>query len=103
MAVADPTQASPVSMVLEVASALLGISGTYLMSRRYTRSLVVFLFFTLVTPLMFIIGKGKEVHDYYHSRMLANKNVPIANSRMVVGLSLLAWAFFLQLLLVFIV
>ena len=95
----DPAQqASLVSVVLEIGSALFGIYGTYLMSRRYTTSLVLFLALALFAPVMFALGKGKTVHDYYENRTLANRDVPIATNRMALGLSLLCWAFFFQLL-----
>lgn len=94
----DPAQASPVSVVLEIGSALFGIYGTYLMSRRYTTSLAFFLVLALFAPIMFALGRGKVVHDYYENRTLANRDVPIATNRMALGLSLLCWAFFFQLL-----
>ncbi len=93
----EPSTVSWLSAGLDTGSALLGIAGTYLMARRYTSNLGLFLVFALLAPVMFALGKGEAVRSYYQNRMLVNRNVPIANTRMVLGLSFLCWAFFLQL------
>jgi len=96
--VADPASVPLLSRLLDIGSAVLGIWGTYLMSRRYTTSLLLFLVLALVTPVMFLLGRGQAVYDYYEKRTMANRDVPVAIGRMALGLGLLCWAFFFQLL-----
>ena len=82
--------------VLEIASALLGIAGTFLMSRRYMGGLARSVFAAFVAPLVLMFNRS-----FLDNQMNANKDVPVSRVGMVLGLSLLTWAFAIQLLLAF--
>ena len=98
----NAADASLLSSALETASAICGIGGTYLMARRYTTSLPVFLIFALIAPVLIVAGRLRAVRDYYEQRAAANQDVPVATHREALGLGLLCWAFFLQLAKIFV-
>jgi hypothetical protein len=87
---------------LELGSAIFGIFGTLLMTRRYTSGTPMALLIALMAPVLYLAGQGERVREFYTARTRANREVPVAASRMALGLNLLCWAFFLQLLLAFI-
>jgi hypothetical protein len=83
---------------VSILSAIMGILGTYFMSLRYTTKFLSTLLFALLTPFMFLVGKGQQVRDFYGSRAQENSDVLNSGWDMALGLNLLVWAFFLQLL-----
>jgi hypothetical protein len=46
---------------------------------------------------MYLFGQGQAFSKYCERRILVNRDVPVAVNRMALGLALLCWAFFLQL------
>lgn len=87
-----------VELSLEGLSAVFGAFAAYLMSRRYASGFLTGLVFALLAPVMFLLGRGEHVRRYYEARLSANRDVPLSEGQMVLGLNLLFWAFFLQLL-----
>ena|SRR5215469_8170742 len=90
-----------INSLLTLASATLGMGGTWLMSRRYAEQLWRSLFYAAVSPLLFLFGQGAHVRDFFRAKISANRDLPESISDMVLGLSFLFWAFFLQLILLF--
>src|SRR5213594_3917732 len=92
-----PASISWVIFSLDVISSVLGLLASFLMCRRYTSNLVGGIICILAAPLMWIIGRGNKVSEFYESYAAANYDVPISLANMTLGLSLLFWAFVLQL------
>lgn len=87
---------------LEFASAILGILGTCLMSRRYAPNLLRSMLYALAWPLLAVVGKGRLFRDFLAARASINWDVPDSAEDMALGLNLLFWAFFFQLLAIFV-
>ena len=85
------------TLALEVASAVFGIVSAYLMTRRYASSFFMTLLFALLTPLLFLIGRGPQVREYYAERSQVARDVPTGEGQALLGYHLLFWAFLLQL------
>ena len=84
--------------ILNVASALFGLLGTWLMSRRYAKQLGRSLLLALISPLLFLFGQGARVRSFVKEKINANRDLPESVTDMALGLTLLFWAFFLQLI-----
>jgi hypothetical protein len=84
--------------LLDVASALFGLLGTWLMSRRYARQFGRSVLFALISPLLLLLGQGARVRRFMAAKINANCDLPDSVTDMALGLNLLFWAFFLQLL-----
>jgi len=81
-----------------LASAIFGLLGTWLMSRRYADQLVRSLLYSFVSPVLYLSRRGKRVRSFFKAKIEANKDVADSITEMVWGLTLLFWAFFLQLI-----
>lgn len=81
-----------------VASVVFGILGTWLMSRRYAREFWRNLLFAFLFPLLFLFGQGARVRDFVKTTINTNRDVDDSVIDMTIGLNLLFWAFFLQLI-----
>ena len=87
-----------VKVILNVAGAVFGLLGTWLMSRRYAKQFARSLVLALVSPVFFLIGKGAHLRRFWHEKISANRDLPDSSTDMALGLTLLFWAFFLQLI-----
>jgi len=87
-----------VGFATDCASAVAGMFGTWLMSRRYAPRFWRGLLFAVFSPFLFLRGKGPRVRKFYETSVRVNDNVPESPADMALGLNLLFWAFFLQLL-----
>src|SRR5208337_1506242 len=83
--------------LVNLASAVFGMLGTWMISRRYAPGFLRSIFFAVLSPIFVVLGKGCRVRDYARAKVNANRDVPDSVLDMVVGVNLLLWAFFLQL------
>lgn len=83
--------------VVNMASAVFGMLGTWKISRRYATGFLRSIFFALSWPVFVIFLQGHRVRDYFTEKINANRDVSDSVVDMVVGVNLLFWAFFLQL------
>jgi hypothetical protein len=83
--------------LVNMASAILGMLGTWMISRRYAAEFLQSIFFALSWPVLAIFLQGHRVRDYFTKKINANRDVNDSVADMVVGVNLLFWAFFLQL------
>lgn len=81
----------------EIVSAVLGIAGTYLMSRRYAPNFLRSLLYAAFWPFLCLIGKGQRARKFFTARAEINKDNPESAGDMALGLNLLFLAFLLQL------
>jgi len=72
------------------------------MSRRYAPQLLRTLLYALGSPLLILFGQLGRVRDFFKAKANINLNVPEVVADMTLGLNLLVWAFFLQLVSLFI-
>jgi hypothetical protein len=79
-------------------SIIFGVLGTWLMSRRYARTLARNLLYALIFPLLFLFGQGAHVRNFITSAIKTNEDIKDSSIDMTIGLHLLFWAFFLQFL-----
>jgi hypothetical protein len=79
-------------------SVIFGILGTWLMSRRYARRLWRNLLFAFVFPILYLFGQGDHVRDFVKVTINVNRDIEDSVIDMTIGLNLLFWAFFLQLI-----
>ena len=89
-------------IVLEFVSAVFGILGTCLMSRRYAPQLLRSMLYAAVWPFLVAVGQGKRWRSFLAAKASVNWDVPDSAEDMALGLNLLFWAFFLQLLAIFV-
>jgi hypothetical protein len=82
----------------EVLSAFLGIGGTCLMTRRYAQSFWTALLFALILPIKALAGRWGHAQQFFEKLGKVNWDVPASPHDMALGMNLLFWAFFLQLL-----
>jgi hypothetical protein len=87
-----------VGHVCEYASAIFGIFGTALMSRRFVPKILLGVLFSATYPLMFLFRQGHRVRQYLVSRASLNEDLKDSPGDMTLGMILLFWAFFLQLI-----
>jgi len=83
--------------VCEYASAVFGIWGTALMSRRFAPQIVRSMLFALTYPLMVLLLQGRRVRQYFISKAKLSEHREDSLADMTLGLNLLFWGFFLQL------
>jgi hypothetical protein len=87
-----------IKAVIELCGFIFGILGTWLMSRRYARELWRNLVYAFLFPFLILVGKGSRVRDFVKATVNANRDVEDSVTDMTIGLHLLLWAFFLQLI-----
>ena len=85
------------SVVLDVAAALLAIIGTYWMAKRYAPNMRSGVKFAFLALWKYAKGLGSEVEQFYIDEVRANKDVPELPGTTAMGLNFLFVAFFLQL------
>lgn len=83
--------------ILNIASAIFGLLGTWLMARRYAQQFLREVAFALFSPLLFLIGRGNRARAFVKATASSNLDLPDSVTDMALGLILLFWAFFLQL------
>jgi hypothetical protein len=79
-------------------SVIFGVLGTWLMSRRYARRFWANLLYTFLFPLLYLIGQGGHVREFVKETIKTNSDIEDSVVDMTIGLNLLFWAFFLQLI-----
>jgi hypothetical protein len=82
----------------DLGSVIFGVLGTWLMSRRYARKFWPNLLFTLLFPLLFLVGQGRHVRNFVKVTINTNRDIEDSVIDMTIGLNMLFWAFFLQLI-----
>lgn len=86
-----------IKFLLNMASAIFGITGTWMMSRRYAKQFGRSILFACIAPLLFVFGRGERVREFINAKITGNKDLPDSASEMALGLALLFLAFVLQL------
>jgi len=86
------------NFVANLGSVVFGILGTWLMSRRYARRFGLTLLFAIFFPILFLIGQGNHFRNSVKATINTNRDVEDSVTDMAIGLYLLFWAFFLQLI-----
>lgn len=86
------------AFALELISALLGIVGAALMSRRFAPHFFRSMLYAAAWPLLCLFGEGRRARAFFEAKAKINWNVPESAADMALGLNLLFWVFFLQLL-----
>lgn len=89
-------QIKDAKLALNLASAIFGMIGTWLMSKRYAREFTSSILFAFIAPILYCLGQGKRVRDFFRSLIHGNSNLPESESEMAAGLAILFWAFLLQ-------
>ncbi len=84
-------------MGLDVASALLGMVGTYFMSRRYAKNFFSGLFFAVVSFGLYLLLQGATARQFYAREALSKKDIPDSPADVAFGLNLLFVGFLAQL------
>jgi len=82
-------------------AALLGIAGTWLMSRRYAQYFWRNVLYTILFPFFYVIGQCKHARNFFTEKIRTNQDLPDSLSSMVLGIAFLFWAFFFQLIALF--
>ncbi len=85
----------------EYASAIFGIFGSALMSRRFVSKFLRGVLFSAAYPAMWLLGRGQRVREYLVSRANLNADLKDSPGDMTLGMILLFWAFFLELISLF--
>ncbi len=67
------------------------------MSRRYAEEFWQSVLYAFITPVLFLFGQGERVRAVMTEKIQGNRDVPDSPADMALGLYLLFWAFFLQL------
>ena len=86
-----------IKFIVNFVSAVLGLVGTWLMSRRYARQFGRSFLYALVSPVLLLLGRGGRLRGFVKGKINASRDLPDSVTDMVLGLMLLFWAFFLQL------
>jgi len=102
MAFSMPHSVATLKFCANILSAALGIAGTWLMSRRYARNLLVSVVYALTWPVVLLFGGSKKFRDSYNAEIRANYDVQDQPIDSAFGFNLLFWAFVLQLVAVLI-
>jgi hypothetical protein len=92
----------PDSMTLLIAaldslSAILGMAGTYFMSKRYAKTFFSGVLFALLGLLYYLGGKGDKVRKFYSAESRSNEEIKDSPADMAFGLSLLFAGFLVAL------
>jgi hypothetical protein len=82
---------------LNMASSIFGITGSWLMSRRYAQQFGRSILFACIAPFLYAFGRGDRVRRFIEAKVSGNKDIPDSASEMALGLALLFLAFLLQL------
>ncbi len=82
---------------LSFASAVLGMLGTCLMSRRYAPRFLRSMLDAVMWPILYLVGRGERVRGFLTARARINWDVSESAADMALGMTLLFWAFLLQL------
>jgi len=85
----------------EYASAIFGILGTALMARRCSPQVVRGLLYAASWPVLLVLGQGRRARAFFVAKASINWDTADSPADMTLGLNLLFWAFFLQLLALF--
>jgi len=97
MMVVDVSSGSAeVARFLEFASAIFGILGTALMSRRFAPQIFRSMLYAASWPILLVLGQGRRARDFFIAKAKISWDVPDSPADMTLGLNLLFWAFFLQ-------
>ena len=91
------TWSPSIGFIVDFASAVLGILGTCLMSRRYAPQLLRSMLYAGAWPFLCLVGQARRARRFFEARATINWDVPESAADMALGLNLLFWAFFLQL------
>ncbi len=83
--------------ILSFASAVAGMLGTCLMSRRYAPRFLRSMLDAVLWPILYLVGRGERVREFLTARARINWDVPESAADMALGMTLLFWAFLLQL------
>jgi hypothetical protein len=97
----QPTHASwltDAGHVCEYASAIFGIFGTALMSRRFVPQIWRGMLFASMYPFLFLFFQGHRVRNYFISKAKLSEDLKDSLGDMTLGINLLFWGFFLQLI-----
>lgn len=89
-----------VKFLIDFASAVLGMLGTWQMSRRYAPQFVRTMVFALAWPFLCLLGRKRRrvARAFFEARASINWDLPESAGDMALGLNLLCLAFILQLL-----
>lgn len=90
-------QIKEIKFLLNVASAIFGLMGSWLLSRRYAKPFWRSVLFACIAPFLYVFGQGARTGEFITSTVEANKDIPDSASEMALGLALLFLAFLLQL------
>ncbi len=91
------TTAHFIKFLVDTASAIFGLTGTWLMSRRYAEQFFRGVVFAFIVPVLYVFGRGDRVRQFVEAKVMGNKDIPDSAGEMALGLSLLFLAFLLQL------
>ena len=86
-----------IKFAVNTASAIFGLTGTWLMSRRYAEQFIRGVLFAIIVPFLYVVGRGNHVRKYLEAKTMGNKDIPDSAGEMALGLALLFLAFLLQL------
>ena len=86
-----------IKFLLNMASAIFGITGAWMMSRRYAKQFGRSVLYACIAPFLFVFGRGERVREFINAKIAGNKDLPDSSSEMALGLALLFLAFVLQL------
>ncbi len=86
-----------IKFLVNIASAIFGITGTWIMSRRYAKQFGRSVLFACIAPFLYVFGRGDRVRDFIDAKIAGNKDLPDSASEMALGLAVLFLAFLLQL------
>jgi hypothetical protein len=82
---------------LDAASALLGMLGTYFMSRRFAKKFFSGILFALIGTFLYLFGQGAKVRRFYANEALPGEEIKDAAADSGLGLNLLFIGFLAQL------
>jgi len=85
-------------VILDLASAIFGILGTYWMAKRYAPNLFSGIKFAFLSLKKYVEGLGSDVERFYIEEYRANEDVPELPGTTAMGLNFLFVAFVLQFL-----
>ena len=93
-----PSKLQEIGHLCEYASAVFGVFGAALMSRRYVPQIWRGMLFAATYPILFLFFQGHRVREYFISKAKLSADTPDSLGDMTLGINLLFWGFFLQLI-----